>query len=113
MHRRLDVVSRWMGNTSVELANDLLRLGCFYSVLGHHEQCAKYLNESLQLGVRYDNYDVLDCWKLLAVTYDNMGGDNKSKAIHQYECALSREKDMVIKARLMNALSHLLIQVGG
>ena len=113
MHRRLDVISRWIGNTSVELAKELHRLGCLYSVLGQHEQCAKHLNESLQVGVRYDSYNVLDCFKLLAVTYDNMGGDNKSKAIHQYECALSREKDILIKARLMNAISHLLIQVGG
>jgi hypothetical protein len=29
MHRRVDVVAKWIGNTSFELATDLYRLGCF------------------------------------------------------------------------------------
>mmetsp|Transcript_40064 Transcript_40064/g.73298 ORF Transcript_40064/g.73298 Transcript_40064/m.73298 type:complete len:965 (+) Transcript_40064:3-2897(+) len=110
MNRRLDIVSKWIGSSSLALAKDLHRLGCFYSVLGHHEQCAKRLEESLRIGSDYDDYDTLDSVKLLATTHDAM--NDKDSAIREYECALATEEDFINKARLMNALSHLYIKVG-
>ena len=111
MHRRLNIVTKWIGNTSFELAHDCLRLGCFYSILCHHEQCAKYCSESLHIGLSYDSYDRLNCTKLLAITYDAM--NDNDKAIHQYKRALSMEEDTTMKVKLINALSHLLTKVGG
>ena len=121
MHRRVDVVSNWIGNTS-ELANDLYRLGCFYSLTGHNEPCAKYLQESLHIGMGLDEHldgrptqshtrIRLDCIKLLAVTFDKIG--DQHKAIREYERALAVEEDIIDQAKLMHALCHLLIQAGG
>ena len=111
MHRRMDVVSRWLGNSSLELATDMQRLACFYSSLGQHEQCIKHLEESLHIGSGYENYDALNPHKLLAVTFDNT--NDVAKAMHHYEFSLSMEEDIIIKANLLNALSFLLIKVGG
>ena len=108
MHRRLNVVSKWKGSTSGELAHELHRFGCLHSALGHHKQCNKYLEEALHIG----NCDRLDCIKLLATSYDAM--HETDSAIHQYERALLiTEDDFDSKARLTNALSHLHIKVGG
>jgi tetratricopeptide (TPR) repeat protein len=111
MQRRLDVVSKWTGNTSFELANDLHRLGCFHSILGNHAQCAKHLEESLDVGAGHDDYDTLGSFKLLATTYD--ATNDTLNAIRLYQCALSMEEDSTAKARLMNAISHLHLKVGG
>ena len=116
MHRRLNAVSNWIGDTSFEMAHDLYRLACFYSILGHHIQCAKHLVKSLDIGRGYELYDTLAIMKLLAVTYDNMydkGKVTKGKVISQYECALRMEGGTISQARLINALSHLLIRIGG
>ena len=113
MHRRVDAVSNWIGNTSLELANGLYRLACFYSLTGHNEQCVKYLKESLHIGTDLDEYDSLscDCIKLLAVTFDD--SDKADEAICKYEQALDMEEDIIMKVKLINALAHRLIKVGG
>ena len=103
MHRRLNIVSKWLGNTSLELAITKHRLGCFYSVLGQHEQCAQAIEESLHVGTGYDEYDTLASFKLLATAYDSM--HDLDRAIRHYQCAVSMEKTSITKARLMNALS--------
>jgi len=110
MHRRLDMVSEWVGETSCELAKNLHRLACFYSLLGHHERCAHFSEASLDIGKIYENYDALPCIKLLAVTYDNMGNQ---EAINQYERALSMEEDFPTMVMLMNTLSRLHMKHGG
>ena len=104
MHQRLDIISKWAGNDSFELANESHRLACLHSSLGHHEQCIKYLEESLHIGSLHDEFDTLDCVKLLATTYDAM--QKTECAISQYEYALSLEKDVNNRAKLLNALSH-------
>ena len=111
MHRRVDAVSKWVGN-GLGLANDLYRLGSFYSLSGRHEQCAKHLEKSLHVGTGLDEYDEtkLACIKLLATTYDAL---NDTRAVNEYVCAQSMEKNITNKARLINALSHFLITVDG
>ena len=115
MRLRLDVISKWMGNTCVGLAYDYHRLGCLYSCMSHHEECVKSLHESLHLGAAHNDqhdYDALSSIKLLAATLDVMHGPEKpSEAIHHYERALSIEEGLNSKARLINALSNLLIKV--
>ena len=111
MHRRLDVVSKWIGNNSFELATDHHRLGCFYSIIGHHEKSVKHLEESLKIGASYADYDALDSITLLATTYDAI--HETDDAIQHYERALSMANDITSKVRLMNALSRLLIKIGG
>ena len=111
MHRRVDAVSKWVGN-GLGLANDLYRLGSFYSLSGRHERCAKHLEKSLHVGTGLDEYDEtkLACIKLLATTYDAL---NDTRAVNEYVCAQSMEKNITNKARLINALSHFLITVDG
>ena len=114
MRHRIDMVSKWTGNASFELANDKLRLACFHSLLGQHKECAAMCQESLDIGAGYDYYDSLGCLKMLATSLDATDNQNDmDNAIHIYECALSMEKDITTKVRLMNALSHLYLKVGG
>ena len=110
MHLRWDVVQRWLG-PSLELANVRHRLGCFCSLLGQNEQCIKHLDESLHVGAVYDGYDSLDSIKLLGNNFYAM--KNTREAIRMYEFALSMEDDSRSKIRLMNALSHFHLEVGG
>ena len=113
MHRRLDVVSKWIGNASFELADCCYRIGCFYSTLCQHENCVKYIEESLRIGTGYDDFNTLDCIKLLATTYEAM--EDTERAICKYKDALSivEEEDFSTKSKLLNALSHLLVKVNG
>ena len=111
MHHRLDVVSRWVGDSSLELANNLHRLGCFYSALGRDEESLKYFEESLHIGEVFNEYDGLNSMRLLAVTYDRLNDVENAKMM--YKCALSMEEDTMVQARMMNALSFLLIRIGG
>ncbi|KAL7554214.1 hypothetical protein ACHAWF_017626 [Thalassiosira exigua] len=105
MDSRMEFVSHWVGRHSVELANDLHRAACIQSVLSNHEQCAKHLEDSLNVGSCYDDYDQKSTMKLLAVTHDALGDVNS--ATNEYECVLAMEKDAINQARLMNAMANL------
>merc|ERR1712087_111371 len=87
------------------------RLACFHSLRGHHEESAKLVAESIHVGYEYNDYDVLDSFKLVATALDANNDTDQSKL--EYEGALSKEEDPIKKARIMNALANLHLKAGG
>ena len=112
MNRRLDLVSQWCGYRTVEMAKNLHRISCLHSILGHHKQCIEKLEESISVGAKLDGYDLVSSMKLLATTHDVLS-DNIEKAVRGYEVLLTKEQVPILRARLMNALAHLHLKVGG
>ena len=109
---RLELVSRCEVDYSVKLTKELLRLGCFYCVLGDNAECIKQLDESLRILFSSESVDlnvsleiILDAAKLLAVSYDVLGED--AGAVDYYNLAIDKETDSIKKTKLMNAISHL------
>ena len=115
INRKLDDVSRWVGNHSVALAKDLHRLGCLHSILAKHQRCVQPLEESIHIGCSSNcNHDTLVSMKLLATTHDYL--KDTEKAISGYKYALMAEKEdegFAEKVKLMNAIANLCIQAGG
>lgn len=111
MGTRLDIVTKWSGNSNLEVANGMRRLACFHSLRGHHEESAKLVAESIHVGYDYDDYNVLDSFKLVATALDAKNDTDRSKL--EYEGALSNEEDPIKKAKILNALANLHLKAGG
>ena len=78
LQRRSEIISGWLGSSSLELAHNLHRLGCLNSALGRHEECVEALKQSLIVGGSHDEYDSLDSITLLAVPYAAMNENGKT-----------------------------------
>ena len=93
MKLRIDVMSRWRGNDYHEMAKELMRMACFFSVKGEHAEAKHILEQSLKVVKSTEGGDVrqeIDLLKVLAVTYDALGKINE--AIKHYNIAMDLSK---------------------
>lgn len=109
MNDRMDMVSRWIGDSSSALARDMHRAACLYAAFGDYHESAKMSGEAIHIGSDHDDFDLLDSLKLLATSLD---ASNHRDAHLEYESALAKEEDPAKKACLMNALANVLIKGG-
>lgn len=93
MKMRIDVMSRWRGNDYHEMAKELMRMACFFSVKGEHAEAKHILEQSLKVVKSTEGGDVrreIDLLKVLAVTYDALG--KIDEAIKYYNIAMDLRK---------------------
>lgn len=93
MKLRIDLLSRWRGNEYHEMANELLRMACFFSIKGEHAEAKVLLEHALKVMKGTEGGDVrreIDLVKVLATTYDALAEDDE--AIKFYNIVMNLRK---------------------
>jgi tetratricopeptide (TPR) repeat protein len=90
---RIDLMSRFRGDEFHEMAKELMRMSCFFSLKGEHNEAKTLLEQSLKVIKSTSGGDVrreIDLVKILATTYDVIG--NTDEAIKFYNIAIALRK---------------------
>ena len=93
MNLRVELMSRWRGDEYHEMAKELMRMACFFSLQGEYAKTKELLEQSLRVIKSTPGGDVrreIDLLKLLAATYDALG--NTDEAIKFYSVAIDLRK---------------------
>jgi tetratricopeptide (TPR) repeat protein len=93
MSLRLQLMSRWRDEGHHEMAKELTRMACFFSLKGEHAKAKEILEQSLKAIKSTEVWDVrqeIDLIKVLATTYDALG--EFDDAIRFYNIAIDLRK---------------------
>lgn len=94
MKMRIDLMSRFRGDEYHEMAKELVRMSCFFSLKEEHAAAKQLLIQSLMAIKATPDGDVrreIDLLKVLATTYDALG--NIDEAIKFYNMAIDLMKE--------------------
>ena len=93
MNLRVELMSRWRGDEYHEMAKELMRMACFFSLKEEYAKTKELLEQSLKVIKSTPGGDVrreIELLKLLAATYDALGITDE--AIKFYSIAIDLRK---------------------
>jgi tetratricopeptide (TPR) repeat protein len=93
MRLRIELISRWRSDEYHEMAKELMRMACYFSLKGEDSEAKELLEQSHRVTKSIRGGDIrreIDLIKVLAVTYDALG--KIDEAIKHYNIAMDLRK---------------------